>query len=72
MTQFLEARVNPPWVDEKHFADCEDRRFWKCPECKALTSDTWLNLCDWGCDLKFIPRVDECVCEQIENWGEHV
>ena len=55
--------VDPPWVDEGHYTECEDRRFWQCRECNALIPDSELNLCE--CSLKFIPRITECVCDAI-------
>ena len=60
--------VNPPWVDETHYTECEDRRLFQCPECKSFVEDTKLNICE--CSLKFIPRITECVCGELSNERE--
>ena len=57
--------VNPPWVDEVHYTECEDKRFFQCPECNSLVPDIYLNLCE--CSLKFIPRITECVCDELSE-----
>ena len=55
--------VDPPWVNEVHYTECEDRRLFQCPECKSFVEDTKLNLCE--CSLKSIPRITECVCSEL-------
>ena len=58
----------PPWVDFVHYTECEDGRFFQCPECKSLVEDTKLNICE--CSLKFIPRITECVCDTLSYESE--
>ena len=61
--------IDPPWVDFVHYAECEDKKFFQCPECRSLVPDSDLNICE--CNLRFIPRISECVCETINyNWVE--
>ena len=62
--------IDPPWIDFSHYAECEDRKLFQCPECKSLVPDIYLNVCE--CSLKFIPRITECVCEILDNqtWDE--
>ena len=62
----IDLPVDPPWVDFVHYGECEDRRFFQCPECKALIPDSDLNLCK--CNLKFIPRISECTCDAINDF----
>ena len=56
--------VNPPWVDFVHFTQCEDGKLFQCPDCHSLVPDSYLNICE--CNLKFIPRITECVCDELE------
>ena len=63
---FYGLPVDPPWVDFVHYGECEDKRFFQCPECKALIPDSDLNLCE--CNLKFIPRISECTCDAINDF----
>ena len=58
--------VDPPEVDFVHYGECEDRQFFQCPECQTLIPDSELNLCE--CNLKFIPRISECKCDEINNF----
>ena len=58
----VDLPVDPPWVDEKHYTECEDRRLFQCPECKSFVEDTKLNICE--CSLK------ECVCGELSNERE--
>ena len=60
--------VDPPWVDFVHYTECEDRRLFQCPECKSFVEDSNLNICE--CNLKFIPRITECVCGELSNERE--
>jgi len=57
--------VDPPWVDFSHYTECEDSKFFQCPDCQSLVPDSNLNICE--CNLKFIPRITECVCDEIND-----
>lgn len=57
--------IDPPWVDFIHYTGCEDSKFYQCPECKTLVPDSDLNICE--CNLKFIPRPTECICDDIDS-----
>jgi len=59
----IDLPVDPPEVDFVHYTECEDRRLFQCPECKSFVEDTKLNICE--CNLKFIPRITECVCGEL-------
>ena len=66
-----EPAINPSWVDFNHNAGCEDHKFFQCRDthCTDLIPDTELNWCP-AC-LVFIPRITECVCEQLDElWRE--
>ena len=51
--------------DDVHAPDCEDGKYFQCPDpqCK-LVPDTELNWCDFH--LRFIPRITECICEELK------
>ena len=53
--------IDPP--DEQHFPECENRQLFQCPDCRALIPDNYLNICE--CNLRFIPRINDCVCDAI-------
>ena len=62
--------IDPPWVDEQHFPECENRQLFQCPECKSLVPDNYLNICERNCNLRFIPRISDCVCDAISYESE--
>ena len=62
----IDLPVDPPEVDFVHYGECEDRQFFQCPECQTLIPDSELNLCE--CNLKFIPRISGCKCDEINDF----
>jgi len=61
-----EPAIDPPDVYFEHWSDCENQRLWQCksPHCTELIPDTELNWCE-NC-LVFIPRISECVCDELD------
>ena len=51
--------------EDDHRSECEDKEYYKCPACHELTHQKYLNYCP-DC-VRFIPRPDECICEDIED-----
>lgn len=49
----------PPEYD--HRSECENEEYYKCPDCNDLIHEKYLNYC---CG-RFIPRPDECTCDEI-------
>jgi len=56
--------MSVPWIAD-HESDCENAEYYRCQKCShsGLVHETELNRCT-SC-LLFIPRVYDCVCEEL-------
>lgn len=76
MTWFkdIQAPIEPPWVNESHYSECENEQHYKCRDCDHIWSRAYINTSRGGvarlpfnrcplCNTLFNRRYDECVCE---------
>ena len=58
--------MSVPWIAD-HISSCENAEYFRCQTCRQLVHESELNLNRCEMCLLFIPRVYDCVCEEVEK-----